>query len=161
MDINKLIRLLKEAAITRKLIQVSEKDRCNGKTTSLVLFAKEHGFSAVVDNRQNVKFLKEMYDYEHIYDRFDIILGDVPIKQIVVDDCVNVIGIPHDFEVITGFEYVSEKVTEENFKIDKVELNPSGHLEISGIFVLDGKLKGFEFTYDIKQEVAKMLNLMR
>ncbi|MEC1780064.1 hypothetical protein [Schinkia azotoformans] len=104
-QINQLIDVLRECAITRNLIPTyGEEYRGLGKTTALIEFAKEYGFSAIVHIGEDVEGLREVFEYDDIYTIKDLICDIIDNKKLVIDEGVNRFEIPKMYEVITGFE---------------------------------------------------------
>ncbi|MGN7941994.1 hypothetical protein [Metabacillus sp. 22489] len=113
--------LLIYGAIRRTLVPVTdEHDRCTGKTTTLIMFAKKYGFAAIVEERENIEYLRERFDYNHIYTSSDMILGDLDIKKIVIDETISEDEVPEIYEVITGFKSI-QKIKEHDCLIDFID----------------------------------------
>ncbi|RNB59375.1 hypothetical protein EDM57_04325 [Brevibacillus gelatini] len=103
---NELYEKLLKASVTRQLVEIYSVDRCTGKTSTLIKFAKEFDIAVAVPFSEIAEKLRGEYGYERIYG-----LNELKYKnerQIVIDEGIDMYKLREltesmKLEIVTGF----------------------------------------------------------
>ncbi|AEZ50477.1 hypothetical protein F400_gp030 [Bacillus phage BCD7] len=101
--------MLAHAEEVKQLVPVyGESQRQTGKTTALIEYAKEKGYAVVIWNKHHAKFLRDEFQYEHIFGQEDLKLKrGYGITNVVTDEKVDTGKVWQDgFYVVTGYRSI-------------------------------------------------------
>jgi hypothetical protein len=145
--------------IKRELIEVKEKDRCTGKTTQLIEFGKRSNCIVVKGDRSDglIEYLRQKFDYQEIYSVNQLETLKPSIRQVVIDEEVNIDDIPRGYNVVTGYKRVKSPRLNVGIKNEFIELLEDCSLDLK---VLGGDIEELYENYpflniDIEVDIDK------